>query len=76
MPAPANSTEFLDFLRRSGVVDEKRLDAWVQKTQAGGVIPPEATKLATLMVREGLLTRGQGGEPRGGRGPRAAGGGQ
>ncbi len=31
MAAPATTNEFLDLVRKSGVVDDKRLDAHIQK---------------------------------------------
>ena len=59
MPAPATIAEFLDLTRKSGVVDEKRLDAHVQKLTASGALPREAAKLAGVLVRDGLLTHFQ-----------------
>ncbi len=59
MAAPANSTEFLDLVRKSGVADEKRLDAYLQQLQAAGAVPAEPGKLAGLLVRDGYLTHFQ-----------------
>jgi serine/threonine protein kinase len=59
MAAPANSTEFLDLVRKSGVADEKRLDAHLQRLRSASGIPAEAGKLAGLLVRDGLLTHFQ-----------------
>src|SRR5688572_9383311 len=59
MPAPASSTEFVDLVRKSGVVEEKRLDAFLEKMRATNALPSEAGKLAGLMVAEGLLTHFQ-----------------
>src|SRR5271168_4030225 len=58
MAAPASSDEFVDLVRKSGVVDEKRLDAFMQQLRTSGV-PDEPGKLAGLMVTEGLLTHFQ-----------------
>jgi serine/threonine protein kinase len=59
MAAPASNDEFLDLLRKSGVVDEKRLDTHLQKLRAGGTMPSEPSRLAGLLVRDGLLTHFQ-----------------
>jgi serine/threonine protein kinase len=59
MPAPASSEELLDLIRRSGVAEEKRLDAHLEKLRAAGALPPEPAKLAAILVRDGLLTNFQ-----------------
>src|SRR5215471_5678198 len=56
MPAPTNVDEFLDLARKSGVVDDQRLDAYVQKLRAAGTLPTDLSKLAGLLIRDGLLT--------------------
>ncbi len=57
MAVPATVDEFIDLVRKSGVADEKRLDAYVQKARAG--MPPEPTKVAGLLVQEGIITNFQ-----------------
>ncbi len=59
MPAPSTINEFFDCVRRSGVVDDERLFAYM--TQVHATNPPitEIPKLAALMVREGVLTNFQ-----------------
>jgi serine/threonine protein kinase len=57
--APVNMNEFLDLVRKSGVVDEKRLDAHVQKLQSGNQLPPEPSKVAGVLIRDGFLTHFQ-----------------
>jgi serine/threonine protein kinase len=59
MAAPATSMEFLELVRKSGVQEDKRLDAYVQKLRAAGTLPDEPAKLAGLLVRDGLLTHFQ-----------------
>jgi hypothetical protein len=59
MPAPVNTSEFLDLVRKSGVVDDKRLDAHMEQLRAGGNLPTEPGKLAGILVRDGLLTNFQ-----------------
>src|SRR5262245_17228999 len=59
MAAPANNDEFLELVRKSGVTDEKRLDAHVQRLRASGALPPEPGKLAGVLVVDGVLTHFQ-----------------
>ncbi len=56
MPAPTTNVEFVELVRKSGVVDEKRLDAYLEKLRAANAVPPEPGQLAGLFVRDGLLT--------------------
>jgi eukaryotic-like serine/threonine-protein kinase len=57
--APATTSELLDLVRKSAVVDEKRLDAHLQKLRASGQMPSEPSKLAGVFVRDGILTHFQ-----------------
>src|SRR4051812_49026747 len=59
MPAPNSIDEFLDVVRKSGVVDEKRLQAQIDKLRAAGQLPSEPTKLAGVLLRDGVLTQFQ-----------------
>lgn len=59
MPAPASSSELLELVRKSGLVEEKRLEAYLQKLQGAGPLPEEPGQLAGLLVRDGLLTQFQ-----------------
>jgi serine/threonine protein kinase len=59
MAAPGSAEEFLGLVRKSGVVDEKRLDTYAQQLRASGAFPDEPGKFAGLMVRDGLLTHFQ-----------------
>jgi serine/threonine protein kinase len=59
MPAPANNDELLDLVRKSGVLDDKRLDGYLARMAGPNAIPPEPSKFAGLMVRDGLLTHFQ-----------------
>jgi eukaryotic-like serine/threonine-protein kinase len=59
MPAPASNDELLELVRKSGVMDDKRLEAHVQKLREGGTLPAEPSKLASVLVRDGLLTNFQ-----------------
>src|SRR5437764_277040 len=59
MPAPTTNEEFLDLVRKSGVVDERRLAAHVEKLRAAGTLPAEPARLAGVLVRDGVLTQFQ-----------------
>src|SRR5271165_1008540 len=56
---PVNVQEFLDLVRKSGVVDEKRLDAHIHKLNDAGLLPPEPAKAAGVLIRDGFLTHFQ-----------------
>jgi serine/threonine protein kinase len=56
MPAPSNNNEFLELIRKSGVVEEAKQTAYVKQLRDANQLPPEPSKLAGLMVRDGLLT--------------------
>jgi eukaryotic-like serine/threonine-protein kinase len=59
MPSPANNDELLDLVRKSGVLDEKRLEGYLAKIGYPNGVPPEPSKFAGVMVRDGLLTHFQ-----------------
>src|SRR5262249_43247237 len=56
MPSPASSTELIDLIRKSGVVEDKRLTAYLEKVRASEAFPTEPNRLAGQMVVDGLLT--------------------
>ena len=56
MPAPANVTEFLDIVQKSGVTDDAKLKSYVKKQTEAKTIPSEIAKFASMLVRDGLLT--------------------
>jgi eukaryotic-like serine/threonine-protein kinase len=56
MPAPASIEELLDLIRKSGVLDDKRLDSYLESLRASGDNPSDAAKMAAAMMRDGLLT--------------------
>jgi serine/threonine protein kinase len=58
MPAPSTTEEFLDLVRKSGVVEEKRLDAYLEKVRATG-LQPSPSRMAGVMERDGILTHFQ-----------------
>jgi serine/threonine protein kinase len=59
MAVPTTTEEFLALVRKSGVVDEKRLDAYLEKQRSAGPLPEELGKFAGLLVRDAILTHFQ-----------------
>src|SRR4051794_21823078 len=59
MPAPSTIDELVELVRKSGVIDDKRFDAHVEKLRQAGQLPTEPAKLATALVEDGLLTHFQ-----------------
>jgi serine/threonine protein kinase len=51
--------ELIELAKKSGVVDEKRLNALVDKLRAASAMPTEPGKLAGILVRDGVLTHFQ-----------------
>jgi serine/threonine protein kinase len=56
MPAPTSTDEFLDLVRKSGVLDDKRFEAYVEKLRAADNLPATHSQLAKTMVHDGILT--------------------
>jgi serine/threonine protein kinase len=59
MPAPSTVDEFLDLVRKSEVVDDKRLATYLDRVRTTEVLPTEPAALAGLLVRDGILTHFQ-----------------
>ncbi|HWG44186.1 MAG TPA: protein kinase [Gemmataceae bacterium] len=59
MPSPTTIDEFLDLVRKSGVVEDKRLTTYLDKLRASQPLPSEPGRLAGLLVRDGMLTHFQ-----------------
>ncbi len=59
MATPATIPEFLDLVKKSAVLEDRRLDPYLEKLRSGGALPVEPGKLAGLMVHDGLLTHFQ-----------------
>jgi serine/threonine protein kinase len=59
MPAPSTIEEFLDLVKKSGVVEEKRMAAHLERNRAAGTLPSDPLGLATQLVQEGVLTHFQ-----------------
>ncbi|HEX4613006.1 MAG TPA: serine/threonine-protein kinase, partial [Urbifossiella sp.] len=56
MPAPASVPEFLDLVQKSGVADEAKLKAYLDRVGGPAALPAEPSKAAGHLVRDGLLT--------------------
>jgi serine/threonine protein kinase len=59
MAAPGTAAEFLELVRKSTLVEDKVLDAYVQKAHEAGKLAEDPASLARSMVSDGLLTRFQ-----------------
>ncbi|HET6575229.1 MAG TPA: serine/threonine-protein kinase [Fimbriiglobus sp.] len=59
MPAPANTTEFLEVVRKSGLVPDDQLRSELAHLRTIIDVPQSIDQLAAVMVRDGLLTRFQ-----------------
>lgn len=59
MPTPTNIDEFLDLVQKSGIIEERRLTAYLDRLRASSALPADPTQLADLMLRDGLLTHFQ-----------------
>jgi eukaryotic-like serine/threonine-protein kinase len=55
MPAAATVSEFVDLIRKSGVIEEARLVSYLKSLKSTG-IPNAPDKLAGFFVRDGLLS--------------------
>ncbi|HMP04007.1 MAG TPA: serine/threonine-protein kinase, partial [Gemmatales bacterium] len=56
MPQPTTSPEFLDIVRRSGLIQPDRLEAFLNKYETVG---EEPNRVAMALIQEGLLTNFQ-----------------
>jgi serine/threonine protein kinase len=59
MPSPTTIDEFLELVRKSEVVEEKKLSSYLEKARAAQSLPNTPIALASLLVRDGLLTQFQ-----------------
>jgi serine/threonine protein kinase len=56
MPAPATVAELIDLIKKSGVIDEAKLDAYLGKQAESGPLPTDPAKCAGKLVRDAVLT--------------------
>jgi serine/threonine protein kinase len=62
MPMPSTANEFLEITAKSGLLEPQDLEAFVERQRSAGLIMEDPKKLASRLVREGLLTRFQAGQ--------------
>lgn len=56
MAAPATLDDLVKLIRKSGMVEEPRLDAYLDKLRTNGTMPTDVKKLAGSMVKDALIT--------------------
>jgi eukaryotic-like serine/threonine-protein kinase len=56
MAAPNTLDELLKLIRKSGMIEDSKLDAYLEKLRHSGNFPVDVKKMAGLMVKNGLLT--------------------
>lgn len=56
MPPPKNGTEFLDLVRKSGLLEQKRIEGYVGSLQQEGPIENDASRLASRLIKDGIVT--------------------
>ena len=56
MPAPGSVEELLKLIRKSGMIEEPRLEAYLERLRLLAAYPTDVRKLAGTMVKDGLLT--------------------
>lgn len=59
MPIALSIDDFLEAIRKSGAVDPRRLDAFLQSKRESGELPDDPTQLAEVLVGSGYLTKFQ-----------------
>ncbi len=59
MPAPANVAEFIDVVRKSGLITDDRLNTELARLRAAPSTPYSIDQLANSLIQAGLLTRFQ-----------------
>jgi serine/threonine protein kinase len=56
MAAPPTSDAFVELLRKSELIESERLDGYLEQQRALAPFPSEPQELATVFIRDGLLT--------------------
>ncbi len=56
MSVPAACEELIQLIRKSGMVEEPKLTAYLQRRERAGGLPADAREAADEMVRDGILT--------------------
>jgi serine/threonine protein kinase len=56
MSVPTTVEELVQLIRKSGMVDESKLNSYLHRRQVGRGLPPDPREAADAMVADGLLT--------------------
>jgi serine/threonine protein kinase len=59
MGSPTTSSAFVELVRKSGVISEETLDAYLRRLGGTASVPNQPIELARCLVRDGVLTRFQ-----------------
>jgi hypothetical protein len=59
MVGPPSSDALVELVRKSGLIQQDRLDAYLERRRALGALPSEPKELATVLIRDGFLTHFQ-----------------
>ena len=59
MPGIATSDDFVAVVRKSGLVEEEQLSAYLEQFTDENPLPAKSNQLAGRMVRDGLITKFQ-----------------
>jgi serine/threonine protein kinase len=59
MVAPPTSDALVELVRKSGLIEQPRLDAYLERRRALGALPSQPKELATVLIRDGFLTNFQ-----------------
>ncbi|MBA4187290.1 MAG: hypothetical protein C0467_04645 [Planctomycetaceae bacterium] len=59
MSVPNSVEELLGLIRRSGVVDERQLNAYLERPKFASGLPAEVQDFLDMMIRDGILTNFQ-----------------
>jgi serine/threonine protein kinase len=62
MPAVVTIEQFLETVRKSGLLDARTVDTYIESLRASETLPDAPPALARLMLRDGLLTQFQTGQ--------------
>jgi serine/threonine protein kinase len=56
MPAPTTVSDFIDLVRKSGLLSPEKLDQMIERHRSNGNLPQAIDPFAAMLVRESLLT--------------------
>src|ERR1700730_7482299 len=59
MASPTTNVDFLDLVRKRGLIEEKTVDAYLKKLRDARTKPEVAADLAHLLIRDNLITKFQ-----------------